>query len=159
MYCIIKVGSEYYSGLTPRGKCVLSADITDAKILDQEDAKEVVSFIGVGKIIQLVLKEEINSQAGIIEQFIDYAKRYGFTVTYTMAAYAVAECGANFESCLQWTRQLNEALQPAVKAVCKKVFAKPQDAAEQLLVDGPTDAAGFMARVENAVVALWGVHR
>lgn len=162
MYCIIKVGNKYYSGLSPTGRIMTGSSPTDAKILNYQDAGGVINILGLGTILKVEFKEDEDSKTpspGDVEQFIAYAQQYGYTVSYTMASYAVAACGTNFGACLTWTHNLNNAIMPAVRAVCEKVSAKPEDACEQLLVDGPTDSAGFMARVNTAVVALWGARK
>lgn len=162
VYCILKVGAKYYSGLSPSGRATTVSSPAGACILEYEDATEVVDMLGQGTILQIEFKDVAPNQsttAGVVEQFIGYAQQYGYTVPYTMASYAVAACGIDFEACLAWTDNLNKAILPAVRAVCDKVSAKPEDAYEQLLVDGPTDSAGFMSRVNTAVVALWGVRR
>lgn len=159
MYCIIKVGDKYYSGMSPTGRIMTGPDPTDARILDYRDAGSVINILGKGTIRKVEFKDVDSPQGGDIEKFIEYAKQYGYTVSYTMASYAVATCGTNFDACLTWTHNLNKAIMPAVRLVCDKVSAKPEDACEQLLVDGPTDSTGFMARVNSAVVALWGARK
>lgn len=162
MYCIIKVGDKYYSGLSPTRRVMTGPSPTDARILDYHDAGGVINILGRGTICKIEFQDMESSQslqAGDVEQFIGYAKRYGYTVSYTMASYAVAACGTNFEACLTWTHNLSNAIMPAVRAVCEKVSARPEDACEQLLVDGPTDSTGFMARVNTAVTALWGARK
>lgn len=157
VYCVIKVGDKYYSGLSPTGQIMMGSSPIDAFILDYKDVDGALKLLGRGTIYKVEFKEMGPPQTpsvGDIEQFIEYAKSYGCTVSYTMASYAVAACGTNHSECLVWTQRLNEDIMPAVRAVCDKVDAKPEDACEHLLVGGPTDRDGFMTRVARVRMEL-----
>ena len=157
VYCVIKVGDKYYSGLSPTGRIMMGSSPTDARILDYKDTEGVLKLLGRGTICKVEFKDVESPQAppaGDVEQFIAYAESYGYTVSYTMASYAVAACGTNHSACLAWTQKLNEAIMPAVQAVCGKVSTTPEAACEQLLIGGPTDRDGFKTRVARVCMEL-----
>lgn len=212
MFYLVRVGSEYYAGLSPTGRMKTVPTPEGAYILNHPDAVTVLNQLGTATLCEVTINESRSaledaamkpaveliektlrtmscnvSRDTIVEElgayapnymthvsdictklacthqkdgaqaFVQYARGYGYTVPPCMAVWALEACGQDFDEALSWCHKCNEAILPAVKAVCDSVHTQPEAAYEPLMRDGPTDAAGYMARVDTAVVALLGL--